>query len=188
MDSHRREVRGAILKAVGHVVASRGLLAVSMSEVAETAGIGRATLYKYFSDVQQLLAAWHADAVAAHLAELAALASGPGQPEARLRSVLQGYEQICRQRARHGGEGVGAALHHSPADQQPEDQLRNLVAGLIAEAAMAGTVRADVAPKLLAGFCVAALGAADHSEPAADDKTLVDLVWAGLVNQTTPVS
>ena len=160
VESHRQEVREAILDAADELVASRGLLAVSMSQLAETAGIGRATLYKYFADVEQVLAAWHARQVAEHLAELTALAEGPGEPAIRLRSALEAYERICRQRARHGGDAMSAALHHSPEVQQSERQLRDLLAGLVAEAAAAAVVRSDVPARELASFCVHALTAA----------------------------
>ena len=70
--THREEVRHAVLDAAGKLVTRQGLLAVSMSQVAAAAGIGRATLYKYFADVEEVLAAWHARQVSAHLAALAA--------------------------------------------------------------------------------------------------------------------
>ena len=77
--THREEVRQAVLDAAGQLVARDGLWAVSMSRLAEVAGIGRATLYKYFADVEEVLAAWHARQVSAHLADLAAVAAGPGR-------------------------------------------------------------------------------------------------------------
>ena len=186
VESHRQEVREAILDAADELVASRGLLAVSMSQLAETAGIGRATLYKYFADVEQVLAAWHARQVAEHLAELTALAEGPGEPAIRLRSALEAYERICRQRARHGGDAMSAALHHSPEVQQSERQLRDLLAGLVAEAAAAAVVRSDVPARELASFCVHALTAAVDIESAATVGTLVDLVWAALSPASSP--
>ena len=77
VETHRQEVREAILDATGSLVQSRGLLAVTMSDIAEATGIGRATLYKYFPDVEMILSAWHqrqlrADASSA-LKKLAAL-------------------------------------------------------------------------------------------------------------------
>jgi AcrR family transcriptional regulator len=59
VETHRQEVREAILDATGSLVQSRGLLAVTMSDIAEATGIGRATLYKYFPDVETILSAWH---------------------------------------------------------------------------------------------------------------------------------
>ena len=38
-----------------------------MSQVATETGIGRATLYKYFPDVEAILAAWHERQIARHL-------------------------------------------------------------------------------------------------------------------------
>src|SRR5262249_58986600 len=51
IDDHRRAVRDAILEATGRLVAKQGLVSLRMSHVAESTGIGRATLYKYFPDV-----------------------------------------------------------------------------------------------------------------------------------------
>jgi AcrR family transcriptional regulator len=57
--AHRHTVRETILDATWALVAEHGLLAVTMSQIAEEAGIGRATLYKYFPDVEAILLAWH---------------------------------------------------------------------------------------------------------------------------------
>ena len=186
MESHRQEVREAILDAAGELVARQGLMAVSMSQLAETAGIGRATLYKYFADVEEVFAAWHARQVVEHLAQLAALAQGEDEPAIRLRSALEAYGRICQQRARHGGDAMLAALHHSREVQQPERQLRDLLAGLIAEAAAAGAVRTDVPARELASFCVHALNAAADIEAAPAVRNLVDLVWASLTGLPFP--
>ena len=180
VESHRQEVREAILDAAGELVARRGLLAVSMSQLAEEAGIGRATLYKYFADVEEVLAAWHARQVAGHLAQLAAVAQGPGEPADRLRSALEAYGRICRQRARHGGDAMSAALHRAREVQQPERQLGDLLASLVAEAAAAGAVRTDMPARELASFCVHALTAAADMGSASAGESLVELVWAAL--------
>lgn len=180
VESHRQEVREAVLDAAGELVTSRGLLAVSMSQVAAAAGIGRATLYKYFADAEEVLAAWHARHVAAHLAELTALAAGSADPAARLRSVLEQYARICHQRARHGEDPMTAALHRAPDVHRQERQLHDLVAGLLADAASSGAVRTDVPAGELASFCLHALTAAGDISRAAAVNTLVKVVWAGL--------
>ncbi len=48
--AHRRAVRDATLDTTAALVAEHGLAAVTMSQIAEETGIGRATLYKYFPD------------------------------------------------------------------------------------------------------------------------------------------
>lgn len=178
--THREEVRQAVLDAAGHLVARDGLLAVSMSRLAEVAGIGRATLYKYFADVEEVLTAWHARQVSARLADLATAAAGPGQASARLRAVLERYAHICAQRSRHGGD-TEAALHRAPGIDDQHRQLQDLMTGLVAEAAAEGTVRADVPAEQLAGFCLAALTAAGA---ASGPDVVVELVWTALTAHT----
>ena len=77
MDTHRRQVNDAILDATAELIAEHGPLSVAMSAIAERAGIGRATLYKYFPDVESILVAWHARDFADHLARLEALSETP---------------------------------------------------------------------------------------------------------------
>ena len=178
--THREEVRQAVLDAAGELVATAGLWAVSMSRLAEVAGIGRATLYKYFADVEEVLAAWHARQVTAHLDELTTVAAGPGDASARLRAVLENYAHICVQRSRHGGD-VAAALHRAPGIDHQHRQLQDLLTRLIQEAASVGAVRADVPAEQLAGFCLAGLNAAGT---AFGPVVGVELVWTALAADT----
>src|SRR5687767_5873493 len=71
IEAHRREVRDAILETTAALVAKLGLASVTMSQIAEETGIGRATLYKYFSDVEAILVAWHERQITNHLQYLA---------------------------------------------------------------------------------------------------------------------
>ena len=59
IEAHRAAVRDAILDTTAALVAEHGLWSVTMSQIAEKTGIGRATLYKYFADVEAILLAWH---------------------------------------------------------------------------------------------------------------------------------
>jgi AcrR family transcriptional regulator len=70
IEAHRRDVRDAILDTTVALVAEHGLRSTTMSRIAERTGIGRATLYKYFPDVESILIAWHHQHVAAHLEHL----------------------------------------------------------------------------------------------------------------------
>jgi AcrR family transcriptional regulator len=142
IEAHRREVGDAILDAVATLAAERGPLAVTMSEVAERSGIGRATLYKYFPDVNSMLLAWHERQVSAHLEKLAALSDGPGTAGQRLAAVLEAYALI--QHKRHASE-LTAFLHRDEHVGQAQRQLSELVRGLLVEGATAGEVREDLA-------------------------------------------
>jgi len=66
-------VRDAILDSIWALVTEHGLMSVTMSQIAEETGIGRARLYKYFPDVEAILAVWHERHVAGHLEHLAEL-------------------------------------------------------------------------------------------------------------------
>jgi hypothetical protein len=81
---------------------------------------------------------------------------------------------------------MSAALHHSREVQQPERQLPDLLASLVAEAEDAAVVRSDVPARELASFCVHALTAGADNESAPAVEALVDLVWAGLSRRPPP--
>src|SRR4030095_5134804 len=89
--THRREVRDAILDTTAALMSERGLLGVTMSEIAEETGIGRATLYKYFPDVESILLAWHDRQITAHLAQLSEIRDQGGHAAERLEAVLEAY-------------------------------------------------------------------------------------------------
>jgi AcrR family transcriptional regulator len=181
VETHRQEVREAILDATGNLVQSRGLLAVTMSDIAEATGIGRATLYKYFPDVETILSAWHQRHVEAHLAELRRIQQRTADPVARLQAVLRRYADISRKRRRHGDDELAAVLHRSPQIHKSHRQLLDLISGLMAEAAAVGAVRQDVPAEELASYCVHALAAAGDSSTKAIDR-LLDLVWTGITS------
>jgi AcrR family transcriptional regulator len=183
IEAHRRTVHDAVLDTTAALVADHGLLSVTMSQIAERTGIGRATLYKYFPDVEAILLAWHERQIAAHLAQLAEIrdqADGPGE---RLEAVLRAYAHIQRQRARgqeHHGTELAAILHRDEHVERARQRLQDMLSDLLAAAAEAGHVRADVAPGELARYCLYALAAAGGlpSEDAVD--RLVTVAVAGL--------
>src|ERR1700716_3924875 len=117
VETHRREVRDAILETTVGMVTEQGLRSVTMSKIAEKTGIGRATLYKYFPDVEAILAAWHERQIADHLAQLAAARDqAAGDAGERLETVLRAYALIHHERVRHHrhephGTELAALLH-----------------------------------------------------------------------------
>jgi AcrR family transcriptional regulator len=175
--SHRREVRDAILDTTGAIANESGPLAVTMSRVADEVGIGRATLYKYFPDVETILLAWHERQLESHLAELAQVRDRAGTAGERLEAVLRAYALIDHEQHRgdlrelvHRGEHVGRA----------HDELHTLVRDLVADAAATGNVRSDVAPDELASYCIHALGAASTLSSKAAVWRLVGVVMDGI--------
>ena len=179
IEAHRREVREAILETTATLVAERGLLAVTMSRIAEQTGIGRATLYKYFPDVEAILVAWHARHVTAHLQYLAEVRAQGGDPGTRLEAVLRAYAHIVHARARHGAD-LSALLHRDDHVATAQQQVHDLVRDVLAEAATAGHIRDDIAPDELASYCLHALAAAGDLPDETAVHRLVTLTLAGL--------
>ena len=177
VETHRREVREALLDTTAALVAEHGLRAVTMSQIAEETGIGRATLYKYFPDVEAILLAWHERQVRGHLEHLTEVreqAEGAGD---RLCAVLEAYALSTHQR--HDTE-LAALLHRGPHMARAHDHLSELIRELLTEAAEAGELRDDVAPDELAVYCLHALSAASSLPSKAAVERLIGVTLAGL--------
>ena len=181
IQAHRRDVRDAILDTTMNLVTEGGLRSATMSRIAEEAGIGRATLYKYFPDVGAILTAWHQRHVTNHLEHLSAIRDQTTDPGARLDAVLSAYARIVHGMSRHGfGAEFSALVHRDEQVAEPRRQLHGLVRDVLTEAADAGHARGDVDPAELATYCLHALAAAgDLPSHAAVDR-LVALTLAGL--------
>lgn len=181
IESHRQEVREAILATTASLVAEHGLRAVAMAKIAETVGIGRATLYKYFPDIESILVAWHEEHVARHLDQLAGLRAGPGTAFERLEAALGAYGAIIYSVARkHYGTDLVTLVHQGPPIDQAEHKLGHLVQDLIAEGVKAGEIREDVPPLELAHFCIKAVGGSGGLQSEAAVRRLVTVTIDGL--------
>ena len=180
IEAHRREVHQAILDATAALAARHGLLSVTMSQIAEETGIGRATLYKYFPDVEAILAAWHERQVAAHLGQLEAARDQAAGPYERLAAVLETYALLQYDfRQAHSAE-LAAQLHQGGHLARAEQRLHELVQDLVTGAAAAGQARDDVAADELAAYCLHALAAASILPSKAAVRRLVQVTLAGL--------
>lgn len=205
IEGHRREVQTAIIETTAALVAERGLASVTMSEIAEQTGIGRATLYKYFADVEAILVAWHERHVDRHLQYLAEIRDRTKEVRARIDAVLDAYAFISYERSHehgaderskhaahaHRGEHAGGAHKHSSGEVSAlvhrdehvgrvQRRLNDFFRDLLAEGVKAGYVRNDVAPEELARYCLHALEAARglSSKPAV--RRLVSVTLAGI--------
>jgi AcrR family transcriptional regulator len=180
IEAHRREVRGAILDATAALVAEHGLLSVTMSRIADATGIGRATLYKYFPDVDAILRAWHERQISLHLEHLAGVRDQVGDAGGRLEAVLQGYAFIAHESHGHHDAELAALLHRDEQVVRAEHRLRNMVRELLTAAAATGHIRDDVGPDELASYCLHALGAAGSLRSKSAVSRLVGVTLAGL--------
>lgn len=175
IEAHRRTVRDATLDAAAALVAEHGLSSVTMSKIAERAGIGRATLYKYFPDVEAILLAWHERQVARHLEELSRVRDQAGDAADRLKSVLETYALIS-----HRHHGTAALLHRGAHVARAQQHLRNFIQGLLVEGVETGLIRNDVPADELADYCLNALAAAGSLPSEAAVHRLVMVTLTGL--------
>jgi AcrR family transcriptional regulator len=180
IEAHRREVRDAILDTTAALVAKHGLRSVTMSQIAEETGIGRATLYKYFSGVEAILLAWHERQITGHLDYLAEVRDQAGDAGERLEAVLEAYALISHEHHGHHDTELAAFLHRDEQVARAQQQLRGMIRDLLTEVAGTRRVRDDVAPDELASYCVHALTAAGSLHSKAAVRRLVTVTLAGL--------
>ena len=177
IEAHRRAVGDAILDAADALAAEHGLRSVTMSQIAEQTGIGRATLYKYFSDVDAILVAWHERQVRGHLEQLLAIRDrGDGAAE-HLKAVLETYALISHE---HHGSELAALLHRGEHVARAWQHLSDFIRDLLIEGARDGDIRDDVAPDELANYCLHALSAAGSLPSKAAVRRLVAVTLDGL--------
>ncbi len=175
--THRRAVRDAALDTTAALAAEHGLASVTMSKIAEETGIGRATLYKYFPDVEAILVAWHERQITGHLEQLARVRDQADDASERLEVVLETFALMSHE---HHGAELAALLHRGEYITQAQQHLTDFVRDLVAEGAKTGDLRDDVAPDELARYCLHALTAASGLPSKAAVRRLVKVTLAGL--------
>ena len=180
IEAHRRAVRDATLDTTAALVAEHGLRSVTMSQIAEKTGIGRATLYKYFSDVEAILLAWHNRQITGHLRQLAHVRDQAGDAGERLEAVLEAYALISHESHGHYNTEFVAFLHRDEHVARAQQQVRAMIRDLLIEAIETGDVRDDVAPDELASYCLHALTAASSLPSKAAVRRLLTVTLAGL--------
>jgi AcrR family transcriptional regulator len=180
IEEHRHQVRDAILTATAELIDEEGLLSVTMSAIAERTGIGRATLYKYFPDVEAIVLAWHEATIAGHLEQLGQLAHGAGDPGDRLTAVLEAYALMRHSSRGQHDSDLATSLHRGSHLATAERALHQLVSDLFEEAAGGGEARDDIPPGELATYCLHALNAATSADSTAAVHRLVALTRASV--------
>jgi AcrR family transcriptional regulator len=186
---HRAAQEEAILAAALRLLDRRGLAGITMSALAEEAGISRPTLYHYFPDVDSVLAAWVGREVSRGVALLVARAEGIADPVQRIAQLVADQcavfaSQEHRLGAEHfESETVAPAVRRQVTRSMAP--LRQLLARTLAEAAGQGALRVDVAPDLAADLILGLLGAVRRHlvdgtiDPAAAAAAVLGVLFRG---------
>lgn len=180
IEAHRRAVREATVDATAALVAEHGLRGVTMSQIAEQTGIGRATLYKYFPDVEGILAVWHERQIAAHLASLEEIRDQTLDPVKRLETVLEAYALIAQASHGHQDADLAGLLHRDERVVVAKRQLRDLLRDLLDGAIQTGKVRDDIPVDELTSYCLNALAGASSLPSKVGVRRLVTITLGGL--------
>jgi AcrR family transcriptional regulator len=170
-------MRDAILEAAAVLANESGATKVTMTQIAERTGIGRATLYKYFDDVQAILIAWHEKQMAGHFEELEVARDSAGDASERLESVLETYALLTFQ---HHGKELVALLARGEHAARANEQFLAMLQTLLQEGAKRRLLRDDVPARELASYCMHALAGAATLPSRAAVRRLVAVTMAGL--------
>ncbi|HVR78069.1 MAG TPA: TetR/AcrR family transcriptional regulator [Acidimicrobiia bacterium] len=84
IDEHKALTRSALLESAKELIADAGTAAIPLAEVALAAGVGRTTLYDYFTDRDDLIATMVEDELPGVVDRLIAGSSVTDSPSARL--------------------------------------------------------------------------------------------------------
>lgn len=184
IDSHRRQVNDAILDATAELIAEQGPLSVGMSAVAERAGIGRATLYKYFPDVESILIAWHTRDFGEHLHRLRALSEADNPTLEDVAKFV--YTQRQNHPHRKGADVLGTLAHtlagaEGVLEGAIEREIISVLTAVLTRLVERKEVRDDQDPELLSRWLLHAA----HAPGDLDDQAVAQLVTDSLAPKPT---
>jgi AcrR family transcriptional regulator len=143
VESYRREQAERILAAAVELIAERGVAGLSMSGLAEAAGVARQTLYNYFGDLAAVIGA---------LGERQAeqLFQGITEQIERAGTATEKVAEYVRLVVGHavhgpGWTGTAAAMAHEMAGEHMR-RVDDLLAEILREGMAAGEFRDDLDP------------------------------------------
>jgi AcrR family transcriptional regulator len=163
LGNHRAQQREHILAVALELLAERGMAALTMSAIADHAGISRATLYHYFPDVDAVLAAWVGQEIERSVSAMLVESGAISDPVARLTHLVKTQARIFGSRshrlsAEHFESEAGSPAVRREVEVQMAP-LRQLLADTITEAENTGLLRSPVDSALAADFVLGLLGA-----------------------------
>ena len=162
----RGETRPLILQAATEVFAEQGFASVTVAEIADRAGIGKGTVYEYFSSKDELLFAvfeWMNDKI---FERIRSLLDEGGTTRERLQRLLDLGVRITREQVEmqavvldfwSASRGTKSEERYNQACLGTFRAYRRLIADVIREGQTAGELRAAVDPEAVAIMLVAAM-------------------------------
>ncbi len=145
---HRDRQRQLILDTTMQLVADHGLSDVTMAHVAKQAGIGRATLYKYFPGVEEIVAEHVLQTVRAHHRVLQEAIDGVDDPVDAIRACLVILlEYFDSEGHRNASASVNPEQFSPEVGREVREafaRMHGLLTDLVVDAQRVGRLRDDV--------------------------------------------
>ncbi len=163
LSRHRSRNRERIAATAMELIGEHGLAHVTMSSLAERAGVSRATLYHYFPDLDHVLLAWVELQVDRFVSRVAQLAGEEPDPRARLALIIaQLTDYFASRDHRLGLEQLGTlavAPVTARAVAERMSPLMELVSDCLRTGQRMGQFRAELDPEVHASLILGLLGA-----------------------------
>ena len=154
LEQHRDDQRAAIFAATLELVGEHGLAQVGMAEVARRTGVSRATLYKYFGGVEEILAAYVVNEVTRERVRLTNEIEDHARAIDKLQSAVEhmmGHFATSRHRS---ATGLFNPYQFAPSVAaevgRAFGELFDMIEQLVGEAVDEGSLRGDVPVVVLA--------------------------------------
>ncbi|MFC5144891.1 TetR family transcriptional regulator [Streptomyces aureoversilis] len=182
----RRLVSNELTEAALQLLASKGFDAVTIDEIATTAGVSKRTFFRYFASKEDVVVQFLADMGAGMRAELAARSAGE-RPSAALRHAVAAPIAACTDHADHSDRALRVvqlilrtpALHARFLERQA--QWRDDLAAELADR-LGLDPETGLYPRLAAGMALNAFDAVLHrwseSDGGEDPTELLDRAFA----------
>lgn len=195
LKAHKARYRDRIIDAAIDLVAEEGVTKASMAGLAQRADIGRATVYKYFPDVEHALLAHVAREIDECAERIEAACAEQTNLIDRIHAYVQAMiEHFAGSRHRLGWATLDQAELSSAAMLSVRDHITRLhlaLAELLTEGVKDGTLRPDLDPDLNARLIVKVLGSmrddlfADGMTAEKATQTVWRLLTLGILGDAT---
>lgn len=149
----REEKRREILQAAGRIFYYNGFEGTRIDDVAKEAGIGKGTVYEYFSSKQELfeeMVAYHREQ---HLENLRGALAGEGTFRGKFIALARYHAEVIQEHAGVFHQMANSTLMSREMGAQLLEQnlmITEIFKGLVLEAIEKGELRSDVDPEIVA--------------------------------------
>ena len=193
---HKRRIENHIIETALELISEKGMSGVSMSLLAERAGVSRKTLYNYFPDLEHVILAWMQAEVEREYEQVKQGLAGLEDPTEKLSFYVTSSLQACADRQHHAGVEAAmsseAALSHEGWDHISAQfsKTETLLREILQEGVEKGTFRQGINLNIQTQLIFHLTGSLHHvmaqpeSDPSQMSQAIMDLVVNGIKART----